>query len=73
MLKPTLDEAQEFMRLRRSPAHAYLERVYGELRELLVHQNDELYVRRIQGQAQMARKLLEMIDPEGLSTSGKRG
>jgi hypothetical protein len=73
MQKPSLQEAKEFMNLRKSGVHAYLLRSYDELREQLVTQSDEYVLRRIQGQAHLTRKLLEMIDPEDLSTNGKRG
>ena len=73
MQKPSLQEAKEFMHLRKSVVHEYLLRSYDELREQLVTQSDEYVLRRIQGQAHLTRKLLEMIDPEDLSTNGKRG
>jgi len=72
MQKPSSQESKEFLNLRSSGVHKYLEKVYDDMREQLVTQSDESVLRRIQGQAQLTRKLLEMIAPDGLSTNGKR-
>ena len=61
------------MNLRQSAVHDFLRHTYDDLRDLLVTQTDPVAIHRIQGQAQLIRRLLELVDPESLSTSGKRG
>ena len=73
MFRPDAREAKELANLRGSAVHAYLARAFAELQDLLVTQDEPHTVRRLQGQAQAFRRLLELVDPEAFSTNGKRG
>jgi len=72
MLKPTDLERREFAKLRNSAVHTYLVRSYTEAQDLLVSHTDADRLRVLQGQAQHARVLLELIDPDRFTTNGKR-
>ena len=73
MLKQSEQEKREFAALRNSAVQTYLIRCLDTAKDILVGHTDADVLRRTQGRAQLARELLEMIDPEGFSTNGKRG
>lgn len=73
MLKPSEQEKREFAALRNSAVQTYLIRCLDTAKDVLVGHADADVLRRTQGRAQFARELLDLIDPEGFSTNGKRG
>ena len=73
MLKPSEQEKREFAALRNSAVQTHLIRCLDNAKDVLVGHADADVLRRTQGRAQFARELLELIDPEGFSTNGKRG
>ena len=73
MLKQSEQEKREFAALRNSAVQTYLIRHLDTAKDILVGHTDADVLRRTQGRAQLARELLELIDPEGFSTNGKRG
>ena len=73
MLKQSEQETREFAALRNSAVQTYLIRYLDTAKDILVGHADADVLRRTQGRAQLARELLELIDPQGFSTNGKRG
>ncbi len=73
MLKQSEQEKREFAALRNSAVQTYLIRCLDTAKDILVGHTDADVLRRTQGRAQLARELLELIDPESFSTNGKRG
>ena len=73
MLKQSEQEKREFAALRNSAVQTYLIRCLDTAKDILVGHTDSDVLRRTQGRAQLARELLELIDPESFSTNGKRG
>lgn len=73
MQKATTLERQEFARLRSGAVHSYLVRTLEQCRDVCATHTDMDAVKRVQGHAAAIKALLELIDPEGFSTNGKRG
>ncbi len=73
MLKPSEQEKREFANLRNGAVQTHLIRCLEAAKDVLVGHADADVLRRTQGRAQLARELLELIDPQGFSTNGKRG
>ena len=73
MLKPSEQEKREFANLRNGAVQTHLIRCLDTAKDILVGHTDADVLRRTQGRAQLARELLELIDPQGFSTNGKRG
>lgn len=73
MLKPSEQEKREFANLRNGAVQTHLIRCLEAAKDVLVGHADADVLRRTQGRAQLARELLELIDPESFSTNGKRG
>lgn len=72
MLKVDEREKRDLADLRGGPVHALVSRSYEAIKEQLVLQSDPDRVRTLQGQAQVLRELLGLINPDGFSTNGKR-
>lgn len=73
LVKPNPQQTREFQNLRNSGVQEFLEALLEKSKTMLVTQPDPDAVKLLQGRAQTLMSLLELIDPDGFSTNGKRG
>ena len=64
-MRATLDQQKDFERLQHSQVALFLKHSLQECYEQLAAQTDIDTIRRLQGQAQLLRNLLNMIEQKG--------
>lgn len=73
MQQPDDMTMRAFSALRNSYGQQYLIKWLDEIKDRLTTELNQEHIRVLQGEAQALRRVLGYIDPEGFSTSGKRG